>query len=143
MFVFIFVLFYSFYLIQLYANKKRVRKNGLLIGFSSISDVCSALSKLLYHRTLIFKNTYIQEYLYSKILFCLLLSIFYKIYHLFRLIIRRVFCRKAFCPLPRLPPSCSDKTLPPEACFRQSLFPIRKCWRNLAEYYLHGLRCKR
>ena len=44
MFVFIFVLFYSFYLIRLYTNKKRVRKNGLLIGFSSISATYSALS---------------------------------------------------------------------------------------------------
>ena len=44
MFVFMFVLFYSLYLIQLYANKKRVRKNGLLIGFSSIPAVYSALS---------------------------------------------------------------------------------------------------
>ena len=46
MFVFIFVLFYSFYLIRLYANKKRVRKNGLLIGFSSISSISAVYSAL-------------------------------------------------------------------------------------------------
>ena len=60
MFVFIFVLFYSFYLIPLYANKKRVRKNGLLIGFSSISDIYSVLSD-----NPILQNTYVTEYLYS------------------------------------------------------------------------------
>jgi len=59
MFVFIFVLFYSFYLLPLYANKKGVRKNGLLIGFSSISDVYSVLSD-----NPILHNTYIQEYFY-------------------------------------------------------------------------------
>ncbi len=128
MFVFIFVLFYSFYLIQLYANKKRVRKNGLLIGFSSISDVYSVLSdNPIYYRILIFKNTFISASPLS--------SIIYRIFS--RLITRRVFCRKAFYPLQRLPPSYSDKTLPPEAYFRQNLFPIRKCWRSLAEYCLH------
>ena len=138
MFVFILVLFYSFYLIPLYANKKRVRKNGLLIGFSSISDVYSVLSD-----NPILQNTYIQEYLYSRILIFKntfisaspLSSIIYRIFS--RLIARRVFCRKAFYPLQRLPPSYSDKTLPPEAYFRQNLFPIRKCWRSLAEYCLH------
>ncbi len=128
MFVFIFVLFYSFYLLPFYANKKRVRKNGLLIGFSSISDVYSVLSdNPIYYRILIFKNTFISASPLS--------SIIYRIFS--RLIARRVFCRKAFYPLQRLPPSYSDKTLPPEAYFRQNLFPIRKCWRSLAEYCLH------
>lgn len=132
MFVFIFVLFYSFYLIPLYANKKRVRKNGLLIGFSSISDVYSVLSD-----NPILQNTYIQEYLYSRILLYLLL-LYLLLYRIFsRPIVRKVFCRKVICPLQRLPPSYSDKTLPPEAYFRQNLFPIRKCWRSLAEYCLH------
>lgn len=126
-----FVLFYSLYLIQLYANKKRVRKNGLLIGFSSISAVYSALSNSAVYFALsnnpIVENAFISASPLS--------SIMYRIFS--RLIARRVFCRRVICPLQRLPPSYSDKTLPPEAYFRQNLFPIRKYWRSLAEYCLH------
>lgn len=133
MFVFIFVLFYSFYLIPLYANKKRVRKNGLLIGFYSISDVYSVLS----NNPILQNEPYITECLYSRILLSLLL-LYLLLYRIFsRPIVRRVFYRKAFYPLQHLPPSYSDKTLPPEAYFRQNLFPIRKYWRSLAEYCLH------